>query len=92
MSFRNEIVKTVHKKSESEYTKISEAKILSSSLTGVYKIKLRNGAIATGVTGPSGLQVNDPVVIATYPNQRKKYVIVGKGAKVTGAIKEIRVP
>lgn len=92
MNLQNELTKMVRKKSETEYTRLYEGTVLSASGSGIHRVRLKNGAVVTNVPGPSGLQVNDSVILATYSGQKKGFAIVSKGCKKVGAIKEIRVP
>ena len=92
MDLRNEFAKMIQKRAEPEYSQLSEGTVVSVSLNGVYKVRLRNGFIASGVSGPTGLEVNAPVLTSTYPGKRGKYVIIGRGGKKVKSMVEIRVP
>ena len=56
-----------------------------------YKIKLKNGAIALNVFGPTGLSVGDSVTVAVYPGKAKRYVILAKSYKSSDSVTTVSV-
>ena len=75
----NELNKTSDKWASNSQSNVLEANVAAfGPSSDTYTISFKNGGRASNVSGPTGLQVGNAVVVANYPGKAKKYVIVQK--------------
>ena len=57
-----------------------------------YAIQRKPGGVLSNISGPSGLNIGESVVVSVYPGKTKKYVILGKaGGATSQSVTTVRV-